>query len=167
MRLPTAPANTRFFGKENQGLATTEQCASTYPAIQALLFSGVNGLQHTPVHRNPGNCGSTRRCHAPVHSPRRTTRLKTRPACADSRWLHSKSFLASQLSNRCFAKLSTTPTTPHRLRPSDHVGDGPMGHHLPTAVKLIPGSAPAILPSPHGCEHLLAYATLRRDTPWP
>ena len=25
----------------------------------------------------------------------------------------------------------------------------------PTAVKLIPGSAPAILPSPHGCEHLL------------
>ena len=55
MRLPTAPANTRRFVKENQGLATTEQCASTYPAIQALLFSGVNGLQHTPVHRNPGN----------------------------------------------------------------------------------------------------------------
>ena len=150
-RMRLATANTRLFVKENEGLATTEQCASSHTEILALQNSDYDTNRFI-VHQEHVNLFKDGK-NVSTPLPLRDVPTGYRP---DLPVLTLDGFIP-------------VPTGPTHATPvvsdlvvhtahtgSDHVTDAPPPPTPHTAVKLEPGPSNA----PHCCEHILTN-TLR------
>ena len=144
-RMRLATANTRLFVKENEGLATTEQCASSHIEIVSLQNSDYDTARFsvTPEHVNILQDAINMSTPLPIHDLPTGYRPDLPVLTLDGS-----------------IPVPTAPTplvsdlvlhSAHAV--SDHVTDAPPPPTPPTAVKLKLKPGPSN--PPHCCEHLL------------